>query len=279
MRKAFLICIINWCLINPSVAQLKNVEFKDGTKIQYEVVENNTDNAKKGVLKIGFGSIGIGYQYSNPDKFEVSAGVSLFSGAYAGVLYSLYKYKKEKNVDLPVKEISGAKTTTTYMISGEKIINSNFIGLHAGARYFSGKVYSKSLIRLVTDVLYETNMFPYEGAAFFGGIGKFKTRRMKYFVNEVNNNNKSMRSYTKKSGIYADLMYYPASLKYNLYNPLTDKVEPYNEFDKIGYLFYYDVSYVSSSRINKNGWGLCFQLGLGKGPAGLIALLGFGIAI
>ncbi len=279
MRKNILFYLFCFSLTDIAFAQVKSGVFKDGTEIQYEVIENTVKHASKSLIKIGLGTIGIGYQYVNPNKFEISGSFSLFSGGQASVLYSLYKFNRERNISLKVKEISGYRKTTSYLIRGEKVINTNFIGVHLGARYFNEKIYLNSLLRWLTEGagILEKSMFPYTGVAIMGGIGKFKTSRMKYSVTETKTNAKSMRSFTEKRGIYLDLMYYP-SIKYDLYNPLSDAIEPYDDYSKIGFLFLIDNSYISTLKEGRKGVGYCYQLGVGKGPAGLIVLIGGGLA-
>ncbi|MES2514762.1 MAG: hypothetical protein V4580_11485 [Bacteroidota bacterium] len=271
MRKLIFLLGSSLIISSSLNAQLKRAEFRDGTSVQYQVFDNTADKAKKGLIRIGFGAMGLGYQYVNPTKFEVSGGFSMFSGGYANLLYSFYSYKREKKINLTVKEVSGYRTSKRYYIKGEKSVTSNFIGLHVGARYFNEQIYLISPLRLVTNVLLEKKMFPYTGTAVMGGIGKFKTSRMEYSVNGEG------RSYTNKTGIYLDVMYY-ASLKYDLYNPLSDAIEPYDDYSKIGFLFLMETSSTSTNKEGKHGWGTAFQFGIGKGPAGLIGLIGIGLA-
>jgi hypothetical protein len=260
----------------PAISQVKQAEFENGVKISYEVLENSTENAKHLMIRAGIGSIGIGAQYMLSDKMLIEGNMSMYSGANAGVIWGLKTNETTKPHSLAVKETSGSRSTTTYLVKGENIIFTDLIGIHGGLRYFSKELYLKSPVRYVTDVMLERVIFPYTGAALVAGPAWYRTGHMKYVVKEKDMSVFETRKFTNRIGVIADIMYSP-NMTYLLYHPLHDAIEQYDEYHKLGFLITIDRSTTSGAQEGGSGWGYCWQLSAGYGPAGFLWMAGYGL--
>lgn len=232
-------------------SQIKEVSFTDGTKIDFELLESNTDKAKRHAVRISLGFMGISYQYVDPKKFEVTAGASLDGSAFATGLISFYSFDKDISIPLPLKTVAlGHQSSITYNIEGETLKSSIFVGFHGGVRHY------------FFDYVYD-----FTGTAIIGGIGRFKTRHAKYFVADKTTGRHYKVNLTTRSAFYFDAMYF-AGINW----------VPNEKPAKFGGVVYWEGSQYKS-RKGRSGAGLCWQLGGGIGPhRGALIMLGLGLS-
>jgi hypothetical protein len=257
MKKLIILLLAFLSVLNKNHAQLKTLSFGDGNIIDYEITERDTEKAKKSSFRIGLGSVGISYQYVNPQKFVLDLGVSMTGGATGGLLYSFYTYKKEKTKQISLKRVKTSSTTVYYRSEDEKIIHSHFVGVHLGARYIS---------KIIN---------PYSAVAVAAGIGKFKTVHLKAFINDKKEGKNYRYSYTNRSGLNLDFLYFPV-VNYEVENSDTGMPEKSTNYSKIGFLAMYELNGFSSKK-DRHGAGIVFQAGAGMGPVGFLGLLGLGV--
>ncbi len=246
-----------------SMAQVKSVSFNDGSQMEYEVLERTTDNARTGAVRIGIGTMGLNYQYVNPQKFEANAGVSL-DGFYGSALIGLGGKDKEIDYTLTLKSVaSGANSTTHYVVKGERIMKTSFVGLHVGfKKYFE---------------LFWPNL----GVSVSGGLGHFMTQHVKYFVKEKTSGKSSKMNITRRRGIYGDVLLFPAySTTTFPYDPVTGtSVETVTKSKQFGAMINWEGTSFASKK-GKKGAGLCTAFGIGKVFGGSKEILfNFGIGI
>lgn len=258
-------------------AQSKEVEFKDGTTLSYEILERTTDNAKRLMVRAAFGSIGLGIQYMKPDRFLIDAGASMYSGAYAGLVWGIWSGEKEKVHRFSVKEVDHISWSTSYLITNEKIVYTNLLGLHGGVRYFDERLHLKSPMQFILSKVRFKSVVPYTGSSFIGGLAYYRTGYIKYVVKEENSDVINLTKETNRFGLLFDLLYSP-QLNYLVYHPLHDAMEQYDEYRKLGFLVTFDVNKTWSVSEGYSGWGSSWQLSAGYGPAGFLWLVGMGFA-
>jgi len=247
-------------------AQIKTVSFKDGTEIEYEILENNCDNAVRGAVKICFGSAGLSYEYVNPKLFMVEVGVG--DGIYGHGIIAFAKKDKEKESRVALRSIStGANSTTNYVIDGVKRIRSSFFGIHAGAKKF-----------------FEV-FWPHHGVAIYGGLGHYTTEHLKYFVKEKASGKSNKVNSTVRRGVFIDYYFLPNySSSESVYDPVakySSEVRTVSKKNGIG-ITWQSTSFKSMK--GKKGFGGCYSLGIGKifgtekGSGGYIYSFGIGLA-
>lgn len=243
-------------------AQMKSVSFNDGSQMEYEILERNTDNARTGAVRIAFGTLGLNYQYVNPRKFEANAGISL-DGVYGSALIGFGAKDKDVDYTLTLKSVAtGANSSTNYVVKGEKITKTSFFGIHVGAKkYF--EIFWPSL-----------------GMSVSGGFGHFMTQHVKYFVKEKTTGKSSKINITRRRGVYLDGMLFPSyKTTTNGYDANGNSVTTNTYTKQFGAMINWEGSYFASKK-GKKGAGLCTAFGIGKvfGGAGNI-LFNFGVGV
>lgn len=182
-------------------------------------------------------------------------------GVSGGILYSLHTYKKEKTKQITLKQytqhMGNVKTTVKYRSENEKITHTHFIGIHLGGRYIS---------KIVE---------PFSGAAVVVGLGKFKTVHLKAFINDKKKGKNYRYSYTNRSGLFIDFLYFPI-VDYKVVNSETGISEQSTNYKKMGFLVMYEANTFSSKK-DRHGAGIVFQAAAGMGPVGFLGLLGLGV--
>ena len=189
MKKKLLILLI---FISTKVVfgQMKKATFEDGTVTNYTVLDNTSDKIKSGLIKINIADPAIEYQYYKQKTFLFDVGFSL-QRAGINFTYFLIKKEKEKMQKLMLKSIeTGYHTFKNYIIKNNAVIISSNLGLHGGISYLM-----PNIINLYGGL---------SAIQLAGGIGYFKTKHMSWLIDGQT----KAYSFTKRSGFYADALYF-----------------------------------------------------------------------
>lgn len=249
------------CLLSASVymqAQMQTATFDDGTKVNFEVIENNPDKIKPGVMRIAFGTLGINYQYLKPKQMEINGGLGFDASVNGSILYALVPYEKQKKGTLSLKsQYIGANTVKVYVIKDVGYTQYNFFGVHGGVKYTVPFIYQYGYLQTAI------------------GVGHFKTKRLVYFVEDKATGKNSRISYTKRSGVYADFLFFPVYNEKSRSSSSSSsaKATP----SQIGAQIYFDGSVLRGTRKDKE-FGLSWQFGVGFGLNTILPIFGIGMA-
>lgn len=230
----------------PAFGQRETAEFKDGTRIDYEVTEKNPDNKHK--INISFLFLdGLNASYLLSNKFYVNANYAYWKYGVDGILF-LHSFEKQTSRNVPVGEqFTGYNTVKYYMIKPQLTLKT-YIGLHAG---FKSLDYSKQLITMQPQDL--KNQEIYLGVAL---------TRLKYSKVIIYHNTRNEKLYkTMQIMLYADAIYYSNRVFAGEDIQQDKNVNNYSK--SFGYRIYSE--FKSNSFMNRDA-GLSWKLGVQSGP-------------
>jgi hypothetical protein len=237
---------------------MKTATFDDGVKVNYEIIENNPDKIKPGVMRIAFGTLGINYQYLKPKQMEINGGLGFDASVNGSILYALAPYEKEKKGNLSLKsQYVGANTVKVYVIKDVGYTQYNFFGVHGGVKYALPLIYKYSYLQTAI------------------GLGHFKTKHMAYFVEDKSTGKNSRITYTKRSGFYADLLFFPTYAEKSSKSSSSSSTS--SKPSQIGAQLYFDGSVLRGTRKGKE-FGMSWQFGVGFGLSTILPVFGIGVA-
>ncbi|MFI5151158.1 MAG: hypothetical protein ACHQRM_15605 [Bacteroidia bacterium] len=262
------LCVLGLCcMAGLGSAQMKQATFEDGTILNYEIKANTPDKIKPVILKINIVNPEIGIQYYRKNTFMVEgAGGLMRSGL--DFTYYVFHTGQEKKQNLTVHSaITGYNTTTKYMIKGNSALVEHNWGIHGGISYINPNILNLSS--------------GFSALQIAAGIGHFKNRHIAWFVEDPAKKTSSTHTFTRRSGFYADLLYFAnakMSDKYiNLYT-MNGSV-PLPSPRTIGWQFYFEGSGASGEK-ESSEWGYFWRIGwaMGLNTSGW-PVYGLGLAI
>ena len=245
--------------------QQNTAKFKDGTAIDYELVEKNPDNMNQFNISL---LSGLNFTYFKPNSFFVTAKYGIWRyGAEGLIFFKSFEQEKEKNYS--IKSIStGYREITSYVIKPVVTVKT-YVGVHTG--YY----------RLDYTNPWSMNIGILKTNEVFAGLGLSRMRFSKILVNY--GDKPTMLKATLQTNFYADILYFPGRKYFpneeESIDPTLPEYSSVNEFSKeVGYRVYFDGK---ASIARTKDFGLTWKLGYQSGPytgksAKLGVLMAFG---
>ncbi|HXC05642.1 MAG TPA: hypothetical protein VNZ86_12860 [Bacteroidia bacterium] len=244
------LCIAVFCLVTNGIsAQMKEATFDKGITVKYEILDRTTEHIRPWMIMINAADPGLEFQYYRRKTFMAEAGATL-NKLGADFTYYIIHTHQEKKESLIVKSAqSGANTITHFMTKDNPVDVDHNWGIHYGIAYLY-----QGIINVYND---------YSATQLALGIGHFRTVHMAYKLEaDEHNPAKWFRSFTRRTGFYADVLYFPhiamATKDLYIYNGTLPPVK------NLGWQFYIQGTSVLTAA-GRNEFGVFWRAGWAMG--------------